>query len=188
MTVVAKIAFFICLFFLCFVNFEGIIESLFYGPEKTYQLALRYESKKNTELTNVSLFESFSMEFLQNSEKKLKFIELLNLDAYNLNMNKLFEGISPITEIYLIPWKLNHSNIEAFVVSVNHSLVADVYRTTVRLFQFDDDQEVAFQPFEQIELEGKPVRTFQGNESVHLEIANPHSNHLISVIPENLLK
>lgn len=32
MTVVAKIAFFICLFFLCFVNFEGIIESLFYGP------------------------------------------------------------------------------------------------------------------------------------------------------------
>lgn len=149
---------------------------------------MRYESKKSTEFTNVSLFESFSMEFLQHSENKLRFIELLNLDAYNLNMNRLFEGISPITQLYLIPWKLNHSSTEAFVVSINYSIVGEVYRTTLRVFQFDDEQEVAFQPYEQIEIEGKPARTFQGNDSVHLQVASPHSNQLISVLPENLLR
>lgn len=92
------------------------------------------------------------MQFLKDSKKEPPFIEILNRDAYNINMNRLFAGISPITQLYLIPWRLNHSNIEAFVISVNHSLVGDVYRTTLRLFQFDDDQEVAFQPYEQIEL------------------------------------
>jgi hypothetical protein len=65
---------------------------------------------------------------------------MLNLEAYKDNMQKLFSSISPITELYLIPWKLNHSNIEAFVVSVNYSLINDNYRTTVRIFQFNDDE------------------------------------------------
>ncbi len=79
MTTVAKLAFFICLFLLCFMNFEGIVEALFYGPIKTYTTGQIYDSRKSTERTNISLYESFSTELLHKTEKKLKFIDLLNL-------------------------------------------------------------------------------------------------------------
>lgn len=51
----------IVIFFLGFVNFEGIVESLFYGPEKTYTIGLLYDSKKSESKTNISLYESFSI-------------------------------------------------------------------------------------------------------------------------------
>lgn len=146
-----------------------------------------YESKKSPDRDNISLFESFSMEFLHKSEKKLKFIDLLNLDSFNQNMLSLFGSISPLTEVYLIPWKLNQSNVEAFVVAVNYSLAGENYRTCLRVYQFDDAQEVGFMPYLRLELQGKPVQLFQGNESVHLSLTNREENQLISVMPANLL-
>ncbi len=46
--------------------------------------------------------------------------------------------------MFLIPWKLNQSNIEAFVIAVNHSFKGEDYFTQLRIFQFDDNEEVGF--------------------------------------------
>lgn len=61
MMTVQKIIFLIALFFLGFINFEGILESLYYRPEKTYTIGLLYDSKKSQSKSNISLYESFSI-------------------------------------------------------------------------------------------------------------------------------
>ncbi len=70
-------------------------------------------------------------------------------------MESLFEHVSPIAKIHVIPWRLNESNIEAYIVSAHYSLVGDTYRTYISIYQFDDDDEVGFLPYEQLELQGK---------------------------------
>lgn len=41
-----QIVLMIVIFFLGFINFEGIVETIFYGPEKTYTMGHLYDSKK----------------------------------------------------------------------------------------------------------------------------------------------
>ncbi len=38
--------------------------------------------------------------------------------------------VLPITQIVMLPWKLNYTNIESLVISLDYSLVNNKYKST----------------------------------------------------------